>query len=373
MKKQFLYLFSLAVMALVIFSCEPEEPEAMPVAAFEVDASSVLEVGEEITFINNSTDAVSYVWSFGDGNTAEGATATHTYTAAGMYTVTLEASADGNRDVASVDVTIEEAPDNRQLIYIDNTDFKMRSLTLADGTTSDLFDLTGFSFGVEYDPATGFIYYTDDDNKTLVRNTLAGNDETVLVSDLGEPQDIALDAANGIMYLADRGNSNILAIDLSDNSTTVVFDTLDDATFRWPVGIDYYSGALYMTAVEVDAEAVWSGSVDGTGLTRILDFNDAGFGYGIEVDEVNEMLYFDDNWNGAILSAGLDGSGLTTVGPTTERSYGLAIDNENSLLFYSEVSDQGTITQIGLDGSDREVLVENGNNIRGMVLINPEN
>ena len=34
-------------------------------------------------------DALTYAWSFGDGGTAEGATATHTFAAAGTYSVTV--------------------------------------------------------------------------------------------------------------------------------------------------------------------------------------------------------------------------------------------------------------------------------------------
>ncbi|HAA24149.1 MAG TPA: hypothetical protein DCP28_37295, partial [Cytophagales bacterium] len=290
--------------------------------------------------------------------------------------VTLEASADGNRDVASVDVTIEEAPDNRQLVFIDNGDgtvFKMKSLALADGSVSDLFDLPGFSMGVAYDADNGFIYYTDDDNLTVLRNTLAGDAETVIASDLGGPRDLALDAANNILYVADRGSDAIVAIDLADNSTSVIFDTSDDETFLFPVGIDFYDGTLYMTAVDIDAETVWTGNPDGTGLTRIIDFSAGGFGYGITVDPVNEKIYFDDNDGGSIRRANLDGSSIETVGSASDRSYGIAVDNSQDRVFWA--TRDGQIVDAALDGSASQVILntEGDNDFRGMVLINPEN
>jgi PKD repeat protein len=50
---------------------------------------------------------VSYAWSFGDGATATGATTSHTYGAAGNYTVTLTVTDDvGLTGAASQTVTV---------------------------------------------------------------------------------------------------------------------------------------------------------------------------------------------------------------------------------------------------------------------------
>lgn len=52
----------------------------------------VADCGVPATFVNNSTLATSYLWDFGDGSANSSATSpTHTYTAAGNYTVTLTA------------------------------------------------------------------------------------------------------------------------------------------------------------------------------------------------------------------------------------------------------------------------------------------
>ncbi len=53
-----------------------------------------------ITFTNTSSQGTSYLWEFGDGNTATTRTALHTYTASGTYTVTLTVTDGGCKAVS---------------------------------------------------------------------------------------------------------------------------------------------------------------------------------------------------------------------------------------------------------------------------------
>ncbi len=46
----------------------------------------------QVTFLNQSNQATSYLWDFGDGTTSKEISPTHTYTQAGAYTVVLKAS-----------------------------------------------------------------------------------------------------------------------------------------------------------------------------------------------------------------------------------------------------------------------------------------
>lgn len=57
-----------------------------PQAAFTFAAQ-----GLTVTFTNNSSNAASYSWLFGDGNSSQAAAPVHTYAAPGTYTVTLNA------------------------------------------------------------------------------------------------------------------------------------------------------------------------------------------------------------------------------------------------------------------------------------------
>lgn len=78
-------------------------------AAF-VSIPSVTCTGDTVHFRNNSTNATSYSWNFGDNTTSTLKTPTHVYTAAGTYNVVLIASGGGLNDTATRTVTIQAPP-----------------------------------------------------------------------------------------------------------------------------------------------------------------------------------------------------------------------------------------------------------------------
>ncbi|MCB9204729.1 MAG: PKD domain-containing protein [Flavobacteriales bacterium] len=71
-------------------------------------------VGLPTDFQSNSTVATGFVtdyqWDFGDGSTASGTSVSHTYAAAGVYTVTLTITSEGCTESTSTQVTINPAP-----------------------------------------------------------------------------------------------------------------------------------------------------------------------------------------------------------------------------------------------------------------------
>ncbi len=102
MKKQFvkinrvpglaIFCFSLFLMSFQNPAVEVcgTEVVSCPTASFTIQNNGC--VGPcEITFINQSINATSYHWDFGDGNTSTEVNPKHTYQNAGTYTVTLTA------------------------------------------------------------------------------------------------------------------------------------------------------------------------------------------------------------------------------------------------------------------------------------------
>lgn len=74
----------------------------------DFSATSVCE-GNATVFTNNSTGGsgtVTHAWNFGDGNTSSSASPSHTYSAAGKYTVTLTTTGQGNC-VGTMSKTVE--------------------------------------------------------------------------------------------------------------------------------------------------------------------------------------------------------------------------------------------------------------------------
>ena len=82
-----------------------------PEVAFVSNAPVCL--GEPMFFtatLVSGTEPILYEWAFGDGGTASGVTATHTYTAVGTYTVTLTATNDFGSDAYSAGVEVLPLP-----------------------------------------------------------------------------------------------------------------------------------------------------------------------------------------------------------------------------------------------------------------------
>ncbi len=86
-------LILLGVVSLTImYSCDKEDDPKVedPVASFQFEISTT--DWHDVIFANYSQNATIYSWTFGDGETSTDKAPTHTYAAAGEYTVKLTAS-----------------------------------------------------------------------------------------------------------------------------------------------------------------------------------------------------------------------------------------------------------------------------------------
>jgi DNA-binding beta-propeller fold protein YncE len=101
----------LLILLSLLYGCWPFDWNRPPRASFEY-APLAPKIGEEVIFdASGSFDPdgmiVSYEWSFGDGASAAGVTATHAYDNAGDYTVSLKVRDDkGAADVAKETVSV---------------------------------------------------------------------------------------------------------------------------------------------------------------------------------------------------------------------------------------------------------------------------
>lgn len=76
---------------------DPSQIIPVPVASFTANPviPSSLPVPTSVAFTNTSTQADSYLWSFGDGSTSTAVNPVHTYNSKGDFTVTLTATSQG--------------------------------------------------------------------------------------------------------------------------------------------------------------------------------------------------------------------------------------------------------------------------------------
>ncbi|MFH0761075.1 MAG: PKD domain-containing protein [Bacteroidota bacterium] len=96
-----LSLFLAVMMVAGLTSCK----KPVPVADFTFTVDGLV-----ATFTNASTDATTYVWDFGDGQTSTEASPVHTYADYGLYSVELTATGEGGEGTVTKDVELVFTP-----------------------------------------------------------------------------------------------------------------------------------------------------------------------------------------------------------------------------------------------------------------------
>lgn len=145
MKKLF---YTIIVLPLVLASCE-----STPEAGFYVDEVEP-EVGEKVFFTNDSQNAESFEWDFGDGTISREANPVHTFNSTGTFEVTLTAvSSTGLEDVASLslkvliptllEIEVREyydeyvVPDASVILYPTLVDWDKQTNSISEGFTDE--------------------------------------------------------------------------------------------------------------------------------------------------------------------------------------------------------------------------------------------
>ncbi len=162
MKKVF---YILLILPVILSSCEVH-----PDAFFYADKVEAY-IGEEITFTNDSYNAVDFEWDFGDGYISNTVHPVHSYLASGTYEVSLTAwSKTGARDKAYQTITVVPptileievlewndeypVPEARVRLYPTLADWDAQTNREAEGYTRSNGKVT--FYGLE-----PFVYYVD--------------------------------------------------------------------------------------------------------------------------------------------------------------------------------------------------------------------
>lgn len=125
MKKSFwklsLFFAGFAAIGLVASSCSSDDDDndveaKAPVAKFSESVD-----GLKVTFTNESSDATTYTWEFGDSETSTDKNPVHTYAEAGKYSVKLTAKGAGGENAVTkeVEVTDEGGDPSVSVIKVD--------------------------------------------------------------------------------------------------------------------------------------------------------------------------------------------------------------------------------------------------------------
>lgn len=366
--KLFLSSLMLLALSLMTISCtKDEEPLPVPVAAF-TPSKTTATVGEAITFTNESTDATSYTWSFGDGTTSTDEAPSKTYTAAGTFKVTLVATGAGGTNSKDQNITVVVGA---EVYFIDYTDAKIAKFALSNpATVTTILDITDNNgLALAHDAVNDKIYFSGYTTATDIggvwKVNMDGTAVTNVITDLWDPYGIALNVTGNKLYVADEADGSdvghIYRTDLSGaNSSAVV--TKDGAQFR-AIALDLTNNKMYY--YEVYDENLWVANLDGTNPEIVVA---GAYGYGILVDAANSKIYFDDQnsgTDGELKSASLTGTNVTTVDATASRIYGIVKFGDK---LYWSARDNGEIYQSNLNGTGRVTIKTGLSSPRGIFL-----
>lgn len=100
-------LLCLLFLGLCAIACTDDDTVGLkPVPEFTQD-KFIVEVGDLVSFTDRSTDAESYLWDFGDGNSSTLANPKHTYADTGDYVIRLTITSEtGSRVAATSEIKV---------------------------------------------------------------------------------------------------------------------------------------------------------------------------------------------------------------------------------------------------------------------------
>jgi PKD repeat protein len=106
MKTNHFFLLAIFAAFVAFTACDKDEdPKPTPSAGFTVSKDTSV-VDEELQFTNTSTNATSFAWSFGDGNTSSEPSPKHTYTTSNVFVVTLSATGAGGTELFTKNIRV---------------------------------------------------------------------------------------------------------------------------------------------------------------------------------------------------------------------------------------------------------------------------
>lgn len=341
-----LFLLTLASFA----GCNKEDDPPATTSGFNASKTTVT-VDEEIQFTNTSTNAASYVWSFGDGTTSTEANPTKSYPVSGIYTVTMSATGAGGSNTSTATITVTPlsafAVENESNLASGNP---VQFTNQSKGAATYEWDFGDAAHTKSVEESPSFTYSAAGTYTVSLKATGAGGSVTV-TKDITVKQ--GSDAKE--LYFIEYGTNSIKKMALKTGETPVVFA---DITGKAGVGLafDAVNNKIYFSDFEAaDEGKIWRMNTDGSGLEAIVSgITDP---YAIAVNVAGGKIYWADD-NGNISRANLDGSSVETsfINVPGGQMRGLAFDSQNNKLYFYEVNEENLYTA-NADGSSVAVII----------------
>jgi len=309
MKTKHFFFLTMVSAFLIINACKKDDdPEPSPSADFTISKDTAV-VDEELQFTNSSSNATSFVWSFGDGNSSTEASPKKAYATSNLFVVTLSATGSGGTEIFTRNVRI--------LPY--------NAFTVLDET--NLTNNVPVQFSNDSKGATSYEWSFGDP-----ANSTSTQEDATFTYAAGGTYTVTL-KANG------AGGQSV-------STKTITVD--QTAATKELFFIEYGNSLIRKLAL------------DGSGATaNVLDITGFG-GAGIAYDQANDKVYFSDFEvvpEGKIWRMNSDGSGLVAIVTGLTDPYGVALDTDAGKVYW--VDDLGNVSRANLDGTSQEIGIVN--------------
>lgn len=210
-------LLAFGLSVLFVTSCKKEDPIPPPVAGFSFAIAR-----DVVTFTNTSTEAETYAWDFGDGNTSTELNPTNTYAATGEYTVKLTATnSEKVTDIKSLNLTVSDVPTapvaNFTFEVVDKTVTFTNTTSEGDPADSYAWDFGDGNSSTDKDPVHIYTDYGIYTAKLTATNAVGPTLKSEVIA-------VAVDA------------EAIFTVNTSGKRLTITNSSLNADSYAWDFG-----------------------------------------------------------------------------------------------------------------------------------------
>lgn len=249
-----------------------------PIAQFETPQTAY-QANSEITFSNKSTDAESYLWNFGDGNTSTDKEPKHTYEKEGTYTVTLTAKDAKNKEsITTQTIKVERPALSADFDFAKSSDVAPATVTfenLSTGADKYVWDFGDYTQSEEENPTHKYRF---SGNYTVKLYALYGGKRKVI------EKQVVIDAPEGECLILIETKFGDMKVRLYDE-TPVHRDNFIKLAEE-----GFYDGTLFHRVM--DGFMVQGGDPDSKGAAPGIALGMGGPDYTIPAEFNPELLHY---------------------------------------------------------------------------------
>ncbi len=221
------------------------------------------------------------------------------------------------------------------------------------------------------DGLNGKLFFVDDLANALWSVNLDGTGLAQVEAGLpGFPTDIALDVLNRKIYYATsstiQNNNTVHCVNYTGTGDSTIFvaggPSGNGASRCTAIAVDPSAARIFLA--DAGAQKIWSMSLAGTGLTQLAVSTPSSFPSDVDVDPVQEQVYFScsstlqgENVVKRVSYSGTNQVTLFTASSNVQRCTALALDVADSSIFLSDAGPGApAIWRIPLDGGNASLV-----------------